>query len=333
LLLSIVICNHNYAHFLDDAIRSALDQSYPEKEVIVVDDGSTDASREKLACWNGQVHAILQDNQGQVAAYNRGFEAARGDIVIFLDSDDLLDRDLGERVVACFENPAVVKVHYRLRMIDAKGAALGPVIPRRLAEGDLAANLLARGMLYDSSPGSGNAYRRSALARLMPLPVSTSDPHGADFFALAGVSLLGRIKALGPEPLASYRLHQKEASSRMYFGNAGVSEPARLSGRYHQLKTWLPARLGAGYELPGELVDFSTDKQLFANIVFGSQYVQGLGQGGKFLASKLLRSIWQRPSSLGERVGLTGWALAVLVLPRDLGTPIARYVCNPATRG
>jgi glycosyltransferase involved in cell wall biosynthesis len=333
-LLSIVICNYNYGQFLDAAILSAVEQTHQDTEVIVVDDGSTDNSREIIAGWSGRVQVILHEqNQGQVAAYNTGFAAARGDVIIFLDSDDQLDRDLGERAVACFEDPAVVKVHYRLRLIDAAGTALGPLIPRRLAEGNVAANLLERGMLHESSPGSGNAYRRSALGRLMPLPCAPADRHAADFFALMGISLFGRIKSLGAEPYASYRAHTADASQRTHFGNAGLQEMYKWQGRYALLRSWITERLGAGYELPTEMRDFSTEKQEFASIVFGAAYVQGLSVGAKFLTSKLVRSIWQRQSSLPERVGLTGWAVAVLVLPRELGMPIARYVCNPASRG
>ncbi|MFM2420150.1 MAG: hypothetical protein RL385_4873 [Pseudomonadota bacterium] len=332
MLLSIVICNYNYAQFLGAAIQSAVDQSHPDTEVIVVDDGSTDGSRDVIAQWAGRVTVCLEENGGQVAAYNRGFERSRGEVVIFLDSDDLLDRDLGKHLVDCFADPSVVKVHYRLRLVDAEGVALGGVIPRRLADGDVTEMLRERGLLYDSSPGSGNAYRRSALARLMPLPISEVDRHGADFFALMGVALLGRVYALGPEPHASYRVHKQDVRLRMYFGNAGLAEPAKTIGRYHRLASWLVDRLGPDYELPPSFSDFSTEKLVFASIVFDEDYLHGLVGGLKFFATKLGRSIWDRPTSWLERVGLVGWALSVVVLPRRVGKPIARYVCNPASR-
>ena len=88
--ISVVIPNFNYASFVGAAIDSALNLDWPAVEVIVVDDGSTDSSRDVLAGYGGRIVTILQANAGQLVACNKGFAASRGDIVIFLDSDDLL---------------------------------------------------------------------------------------------------------------------------------------------------------------------------------------------------------------------------------------------------
>jgi glycosyltransferase involved in cell wall biosynthesis len=332
LLLSIVICNYNYARFLDSAIASAVDQTYANKEVIVVDDGSTDGSPEIIRRWNGKITAVFQRNEGQIAAYNRGFSEARGDVIMFVDSDDMLDPGAGERIIAAFADRHVSKVHFRLRLIDAAGEALGPNIPRRLSDGDVS-GYLRLGTFYYSSPGSGNAYRRETLARLMPLPAAAEDTHGADFFAIQGAALLGTVRAVGPAPLGSYRVHVEHASKQILLGNAWLKDPVRAQKRYDRLRRWLVERLGADYVLPSEFADFSINKQVFAELVFGSAaYTDGLQRGAQYLRSKLVRSIWGRPSPLGERAGLTAWALAVLLLPREIGRPVARYVCNPASR-
>ena len=89
-LVSIIITNHNYARFLPSALSSALDQRGAEVEVIVVDDGSTDASREILARQGDEVRIVLQEREGQKAAFNAGFAIAKGDIIMFLDADDVL---------------------------------------------------------------------------------------------------------------------------------------------------------------------------------------------------------------------------------------------------
>ena len=73
-------------------IDSALQQSYPYVEVIVVDDGSTDASLAIILSYNDRMIPILQANGGQAAAFNAGFARSRGDVVIFLDSDDMCCR-------------------------------------------------------------------------------------------------------------------------------------------------------------------------------------------------------------------------------------------------
>lgn len=101
---SILICNYNYAEFVGQAIRSALDQRYPVDrfEVIVVDDGSTDASRSVYAQFaaDPRFRVVLQENRGQSAAFEAGVKAATADYVCLLDSDDLFFPNKLERVAA-----------------------------------------------------------------------------------------------------------------------------------------------------------------------------------------------------------------------------------------
>ena len=78
-LVSIVINNYNYGRFVGSAIESALEQSYSNTEVIVVDDGSTDTSREVIASFGDRIGAVLKANGGQASAYNAGFAASKGD--------------------------------------------------------------------------------------------------------------------------------------------------------------------------------------------------------------------------------------------------------------
>ena len=87
-LVSVVIPTYNYGHFVCDAIDSALAQTYAPVEVIVVDDGSTDDTRERVGRYGGRVRYIHQPNQGLSAARNTGIRAARGSLIALLDSDD-----------------------------------------------------------------------------------------------------------------------------------------------------------------------------------------------------------------------------------------------------
>jgi len=291
--ISIVICNYNYGAFLEAAIRSAVEQDYADTEVLVVDDGSTDDSRSILERWRNRVSVLYKDNGGQISAYNAGFERITGDVVIFLDSDDLLDRNACSAVVAAFE-PQVAKVHFRLRLIDSAGAPLGACIPTRLAEGDLADRLLVHGELYDSSPGSGNAYRVSALRRLMPMLADSRDRHGADFFAILGTSLLGTVRTAHRGPLGSYRVHRPEQTQALAFGNASPDpeEPARAYRRYGRARLWLAERLGADCILPAPAPIFSLEKSRYALAIFSARtYVDGLRAGGKLLSESVARYV------------------------------------------
>jgi glycosyltransferase involved in cell wall biosynthesis len=88
-LISIVIPNYNGILFVEEAIDSALIQDYKNKEVIVIDDGSTDGSVELLRTYEGKIRLIETENLGAAAARNAGLLAAKGELIAFLDSDDI----------------------------------------------------------------------------------------------------------------------------------------------------------------------------------------------------------------------------------------------------
>src|SRR5260370_40785973 len=87
-LVSIVVNNFNYGRFIGAAIDSALAQSYTRVEIIVVDDGSTDNSRDVISGYGDKVCAVFKQNGGQASAVNAGFRASHGSVGIFLDPDD-----------------------------------------------------------------------------------------------------------------------------------------------------------------------------------------------------------------------------------------------------
>jgi glycosyltransferase involved in cell wall biosynthesis len=91
LLFSIVIACHNHERFVGEAVRSALSQKHPSKEVIVVDDGSKDGTAAVLKTFGDSITLeVLPINRGAGAARNRGVSLARGQYVVFLDGDDVL---------------------------------------------------------------------------------------------------------------------------------------------------------------------------------------------------------------------------------------------------
>ena len=86
--LSVVIPTYNCGAFVGQAIDSALAQTYPAVEVVVVDDGSTDDTAERLRAYGGRIRVVTQENRGLSAARNAGIAAAGGTYVALLDSDD-----------------------------------------------------------------------------------------------------------------------------------------------------------------------------------------------------------------------------------------------------
>lgn len=110
-LVSVVIPAYNCARLLGRAIESALGQTYPNIECIVVDDGSTDATPEVIASFGSRVWGIRQHNAGASAARNAGIAAARGRYIAFLDADDYwLDTKIANQVEVFRRHPDVVLV-------------------------------------------------------------------------------------------------------------------------------------------------------------------------------------------------------------------------------
>jgi glycosyltransferase involved in cell wall biosynthesis len=101
-LVSVIIPTYNRADYVVEAIRSAQSQTYPSRQIIVVDDGSGDDTARRVAEAGGAEYCY-QENRGQGAARNRGLRAARGEFIASLDSDDLWDEDFLARSVECLE--------------------------------------------------------------------------------------------------------------------------------------------------------------------------------------------------------------------------------------
>lgn len=160
--VSVIIPTHNHARFVAQAVESALAQTYPNVEVVVVDDGSTDETRNLLSRYEGQINYIYQENQGPSAARNTGFLASQGDYLLFLDSDDLIPPNKLELQVPLLEvRPDFGLVYSGWQYINEDGTqVLGEARPVR--QGQLLKDLL-RGSFF-CIPGAA-LIRRECLER------------------------------------------------------------------------------------------------------------------------------------------------------------------------
>jgi hypothetical protein len=194
--VDVIINNFNYARYLSDAIESALRQTYPRVHVIVVDDGSTDDSASVIESYRSMVEPVLKRNAGQASAFNAGLARSTGDIVIFLDADDVLAFDVVERVVAAFvDDASTVKVHFPMEVVDAAGRPTGVRAPDAhlpLRAGDLRRHALAFPFDVVWMATSGNAFAASAIRRIAPIPEDDFRIL-ADWYLNHLVALLGTI--------------------------------------------------------------------------------------------------------------------------------------------
>ncbi|MDI6792176.1 MAG: glycosyltransferase [bacterium] len=110
--VSVVIPSYNAAGYLPEAIDSVLAQTFKDYEVIVVDDGSTDNTREALATYQDKIRYICQENAGPSPAKNKGIREAKGKFVAFLDADDIwLPEKLAFQMEIFEKNPEIALVH------------------------------------------------------------------------------------------------------------------------------------------------------------------------------------------------------------------------------
>jgi len=211
LKISIIITNYNYEKYIAEAIESAINQDYKNKEIIVVDDGSTDNSRDIIERYRNKIKIIYQKNQGHILATNVGFKESTGDIITFLDADDYLFENMSKEVIKLLDEDTV-KVHYKLMEVDALGNKLGPVPSDKflLSEGPSVYKDILNGKYVTSL---GNAYNKKLVKELFPLPkikviesedyLSTIPP---DAYLSPRVPFFGHVKAI-QTPLAIYRKH------------------------------------------------------------------------------------------------------------------------------
>lgn len=205
-LVSIIITSYNYARFLREAIDSALSQTYRHTEVIVVDDGSTDESPDVISSYGGRIIPLLRKHEGPRFAYSAAFAASRGDVVVFLDSDDALLPTAVEKAVRFFEVGKVAKIHWPLWEINKDSKTTGGIIPETaLSDGDLRDTLVKEGPDGCTSPPmSGNAWARKVLEKIFPIEID-GDFHFDTYFSVVA-SALGPVKAI-LDPQGYYRIH------------------------------------------------------------------------------------------------------------------------------
>jgi len=215
---SVLVSSYNYQDFVVDAVRSALDQTYPPLEVIVVDDGSQDDSLARLTqAFHGdaRVHIIAQSNQGQMTAWITGCAVAKGDVIALLDSDDLWKNQYLEKVAGIYEaNPSIDYVYSNMQKFGAvEGIALKRSRHRHSRDLGLSVLMGAYVQRWQGVATSGNTLKKSLLKKILSLPADQvaewkTRPDDCLFY---GSDILGGHKYYVAEPLVMHREHAQNA--------------------------------------------------------------------------------------------------------------------------
>lgn len=335
--VSVIINNHNYGRFLRLAIDSGLRQTYPNVEVIVVDDGSTDESPEIMASYSGWILSIHQTNAGQAAAVNAGFARCRGDAIIFLDADDVLLPDIAEKVAAAFQQaPDLARVQYRLAVVNSRGDPTGETIPAAdatMPSGDRRAELAQFNNYAWWPPMSGNAFSANALRRIMPMPEPTFRL-AADYYLVRASTLCGPICSLD-EIGAHYRWHGQNDSLRTSLDMAQTRTQIRLINNAHevlrQFATTIqfdgfPARAADAWDLRFYALRMASLRLEPVEHPLVGDRLLPLARRGATVALR------QTQRSLAYRCLAAAWFGAMTVSPRRLARFLAEWFFYPQRR-
>lgn len=242
-LVTALICNYNYENYLAKAIDSALWQTWKRVEVLIVDDGSTDQSREIIKSYGDKVRVLLKENGGQASAFNVGVAAAQGEIICLLDSDDIWEPEKITSVVEKYQEGYFGLVCHDLRLIDMDGHPTGVNWTRFagvvLEAGDVKKKVMQSGYPWVFSPTSGMSLPTVLAKKIFPLNeaewrISADDPlaHKAICHAPVGVidKSLGRYRVHGANGFAAF--HSDDFAVRV----AAIIDPAK---RFFFLRSYL----------------------------------------------------------------------------------------------
>ena len=199
--ISVVIPTYNSAAYLPEAIESALAQTLPPLEVIVVDDGSTDGTDVVAARFVGRVRWIRQENAGVSAARNRGIAESTGDWIAFLDADDTWLPTKLERQAACADQSHAAAVVSGLEYVDREGRELS-----EWTDGLPGALLEQVALLRPTAVGFGSTacVRRECFDRLGGFFEPLTNGEDWDMWRrIVGVFDVATVR----EPLVRYRQH------------------------------------------------------------------------------------------------------------------------------
>jgi glycosyltransferase involved in cell wall biosynthesis len=244
-----ILSNYNYGRYLGAAIESVLAQSYPAEliEIVVVDDGSTDATAEVAGRYGEQIRFIQKPNGGLLSTINRGLAEASGDLISFLSADDTWASEKTARQVDYLAaHPNIGLVHSDMEVVDDSGVVVHPSFLQAYAvpvvDGPLLPTLLQRNVVS----GGPMMVRASLADRFVPINEQTAA--WEDWwiaFHVAQVAGIGLIR----EPLYRYRRH----ATNMNLGSTG-EKLQRIVAAEIPFRRYMITSLPADLVTPAELL-------------------------------------------------------------------------------
>jgi hypothetical protein len=252
LSVSVLIDTYNHERFIEKAINSVLEQDFPaaEREIIVVDDGSTDRTPEIVQRFEPNLRYIRKENGGQASAFNAGIPECRGQIIAFLDGDDYwLPGKLSRVTEVLSTNPAAGFVGHAIKesLTDGQERISAPAKDEKFRIQSLDSAKLFR--LRKSFLGTSRMTMRAEIARRI-LPVPEALVFEADEYLFTLAAVMSEVVIL-KEPLTCYVIHGSNLYVIAGSGKAGLRRKQQVMAA---LASSLQKALRA-QGLPADVVD------------------------------------------------------------------------------
>ena len=299
--VSAIILNYNYGRYVGRAIESALTQSIPFAEIIVVDDGSTDESLAIIRAYEPRVKVLAKGNTGQLSSCIAAIAQATGEYIYILDADDWLAPDMHANIIPALKlHPA--KIQFQLRAIGETAAgSVFPAFPEGYNSEQMRQDNKTIGF-YICPPTSGNVYSRKALAQIALQLLDARET--LDGVPALLMPYMGHVVSI-TKPLAHYFVHEGSDSQATTISEEVLQkELVRFAARWEVAK----AILGAGHEsdIEGSVLYLSERRLMIAAL-----------QNKLFVIGKVapyIYDLWRTHYSTKHKVVFTAWGLS-LILP------------------
>jgi glycosyltransferase involved in cell wall biosynthesis len=314
-MISVVIPCYNYAQYVGEAIQSVISQDYPYKEIIVVDDGSTDNSWEVITNFQDSVRTLKVINGGPLKACLAALELATGEYIYILDADDILigPGALSTAAAALEKRPS--KLQFPLLPVNAMGKAVSSAFPRfqeDYSTKQMIDEIRIRGS-YLTPPTSGNIYRRDvfALAHEVDYEIWT------DGVAYLASPFFGDVVTIRI-PLALYRIHQSNQSMTAPLNAERLREErSRVHARLNHLRKILPP------EMSGQIPRAETLFGSYQNIAL--EYVAIGKRPSSELIAAALKALFREQKSGIQRTFIASWLILLGVAPASIRMKLAMW--------
>lgn len=331
LTVSVIIPTYNRAKLVQAAVESVLKQTRVPDEIVVVDDGSTDGTVEALRRFGAPVVVVSQTNQGRSAARNRGLREAHGDLILFLDSDDLLAPECVEHYLQVLEqHPEVGVVYSDAYVVDRDGnrVALYSHAMRGNRPSGMVLGELARRCFVTVS----SMVRRPLLG---DDPFEVGAEHCEDYDVWRRLSARCQFLFLN-EPLLSYRFHEGMTNARQR--NEILAAEVEVQQRFMRMPEFaqLPSRDRARVYCVHGIKNAMIDRPKVAREYFWKAVRTSPGYLGGLLltlvslgGTRLLKNaIVLRRRLAGNRLGTT--ADPQTDMKRQMGAPVPGAKVSPS---